>query len=349
MITNILRSMKSSILRPMMSPSFAGDPLPPVTRVIVDRTIVQLSQSFLIDTPIIMGVNWQVTFEFYQRANQNKMVFQDPMNTNNFVKMIDDGTIEFSVKGDTNEVLTFGAGLIDRNLHTVTLGCNNGTMFASVDGGAVSQQPAPANAVQFEVDSFLQTAGLTYTNGLSISNMAFEDISGGVNYTFPINTLTGNVENTVEGNRVLTYSGFPDSQRYLFTLTGSKFVYQETITDPGMDNGNAWNYNASEWLFGASEVSCNGSQVAATSVTQLGANILYDFNVDWVIDVLSVSVGTVNIKSGGIILSGGILAAGVYSGTSVSGFPNEGGIQGETNFVGSIGTCSLTPIINIAF
>ena len=342
MITPMITSIINPMIRQAMSTS-------PTTTAFVDRTIVQLSQSFLIDTPIVMGANWQVTFEFYQRANQNKMLFQDPTNTNNFVKLIDNGAIEFSLKGDTNEVLTFGAGLVDRNLHTVTLGSSGGMMFASVDGGIVSQQAEPASTTAFTVDSFLQTAGLTYTNGVSISNMAFKDISGGVNYTFPINTPTGNTENTLEGNRVLTYSNFPDSQRYLFTLRGGRFIYQETITDPGMDDGSQWNFTASEWTFGVSEVSCNGSQVAATKVTQLGANMLYDFNVDWVIDVLSVTTGTVNIQSGAAILSGSISAPGLYSGTTVSGFANEGGIQGETNFVGSVGTCSLTPIINVSF
>lgn len=347
--------MINSMIGPMIRP-LIGKIIPdgqPVTqsRIIVERTVsLGMQQHYTLDSNIIMGEDWRLTFDFYSSSTEDKTIFASVDFDNNKVRFgSPSGLVQLIIKGDTNVSLLSDPlldPLNDMVIHQAVVGVIGGTMFVSIDGGAQETAAAPNNPEPFELGSFLVSRSLAYTVGTSILNVKFEDISGGVNYTFPINTATGNTESSLEGNRVLTYVNYPESQRFLYEIEANRYLGAEILVDNELDNSGDWLFGAA-WSFGASNVSCNGTQVVDTDVYQIVPNVT-GLTYEGIIDVTSISDGSVGPKIAGFSMDK-TTSTGVFTAQGRSVGTNRTGAVGGPNFIGTLNSISMRSFLDINF
>ena len=347
----MITPMINPMINPIVSQMIQGyQPVTP-TRTIVERTVsVGMQQHYTLDSNIIMGADWRLTFDFYSSSTEDKTIFASVDFDNNKVRFgSPSGLVKLIIKGDTNVTLLSDpllGPLNDMKIHQAVVGVIGGTMFVSIDGGAQETAAAPNNPEPFELGTFLVSRNLAYTAGTSILNVKFEDISGGVNYTFPINTATGNTEDSLEANRVLTYVNYPESQRFLYTVEANRYLGAEILADNELDNSGSWLFGAA-WTFGVSEVSANGTQVTDTDVYQIVPNVT-GLTYEGIIDVTSISAGAIGPKIAGQSMDKTTIP-GIFTSQGTSIGTNRTGAVGDSNFIGTLNSISIRSFLDINF
>ena len=239
--------------------------------------------------------------------------------------------------------VTNAAALDDGKLHNLKATYTGTTAELFVDGVSVGTQTWALNGSQ-DIKLLGKISTGNFFNGTIADFKSTDLVTAGNSVIFPHNT-TASTESSTINTGTLT---FTSTTSWGATSGGDDWVGDELVTNGTFDTDTDW-LKGTGWTISGNNASCDGTQVANTTVSQtsvVDAGNIYQIGYE----VVGYSVGTVDLSMAG---TGGSDISSTANGTyTVTKLTSTGGVievKGNSTFVGSVDNVTAKRFLEDAY